>query len=88
MELLWTIIAGFVIGLPARFLMPGRDPAGFILTVVIGIAGAFTGAYAGRAMNLYGPNEAAGFAASVLGAMLLLFLYSIFFARRDITTET
>ncbi len=71
--MLYTIIIGFVIGLVARFLMPGRDAAGFIITILLGIAGSFVGSYLGQALGLYGPGQPAGFLMSVVGAMILLF---------------
>ena len=75
MGILWTILIGFVIGIVAKFLMPGRDPAGFIITAVIGIVGSFIASYLGSAMGLYASGEPAGFIASVIGAMILLFGY-------------
>ena len=78
MEILWTIIIGLIVGVIAKLLMPGRDPGGFIITALLGIAGAFVGTFVGQALRLYGPNEPAGFIGSVLGAMLLLFLYRLF----------
>ena len=75
MGIIWTILIGFVIGIVAKFLMPGRDPAGFIITVVIGIVGSFIASYLGGAMGLYRVGEPAGFIASVIGAMILLFGY-------------
>ncbi len=75
MSILWMIIIGFVVGLLARAIMPGRDAAGFIMTIVLGIVGAFVAGFLGQALGLYGPNEPAGFLASILGAMLVLFIY-------------
>jgi uncharacterized membrane protein YeaQ/YmgE (transglycosylase-associated protein family) len=75
MTILWTIIIGFVIGLIARALMPGRDPAGFIITTVLGIAGALLGSLIGRVLGFYGEGEPAGLILSVLGAILLLVGY-------------
>lgn len=75
MGIIWTILIGFVIGIVAKFLMPGRDPAGFIITAVIGIVGSFIASYLGSAMGLYASGEPAGFIASVIGAMILLFGY-------------
>lgn len=69
------IVFGLVVGIVAKLLMPGRDPGGFIITIVLGIVGALLGGFLGRALGLYGPNDAAGFIMSVLGAILLLFLY-------------
>ena len=73
--IIMTIIIGFIIGIIAKFLMPGRDPAGFFITVIIGIAGSFAATFLGKALGLYQPGEAAGFIGSVIGAMLLLFVY-------------
>lgn len=75
MSIIWTILIGFLIGIVAKFLMPGRDPAGFIITVLIGIAGSFIASYLGGALGWYRVGEPAGFLASVIGAMLLLFGY-------------
>ncbi len=75
MSILWMIIIGFVIGLVARALMPGRDPAGFIMTVILGIVGSVIAGYLGSALGLYDSGEPAGFLASVVGAMLVLFIY-------------
>lgn len=67
-----TLIIGFLAGLIARFLKPGDDGMGIILTAVLGIAGAFTATFAGRALGLYAEGEAAGFIGAVVGAILLL----------------
>lgn len=75
MNIVWSIIIGFVVGLLAKFIMPGKDPGGFIVTALIGIGGALVANYLGRAMGWYGPDQAAGFVASIVGALLLLFLY-------------
>jgi uncharacterized membrane protein YeaQ/YmgE (transglycosylase-associated protein family) len=77
-HLLWTIIIGLIVGLIAKLLMPGRDPGGFIITILLGIAGSFVGTLVGRAIGLYGEGRPAGFVMSVAGAMLLLFLYRLF----------
>lgn len=77
MHLIWTIIIGFIVGLIARFLMPGRDPMGFIITTILGIVGALIAGYAGQAFGWYRPGQGAGFIASVIGAMILLFLYRL-----------
>jgi len=69
------ILFGLVVGIVAKLLTPGRDPGGFILTTLLGIAGAVLGGYVGRALGFYGPNQAAGFLMSVLGAIILLLLY-------------
>jgi uncharacterized membrane protein YeaQ/YmgE (transglycosylase-associated protein family) len=73
--IIWTIAIGFVIGLLARALMPGQDPGGFIITTVLGIAGALVGSFAGQALGFYAQGEPAGIIMSVLGAILLLVGY-------------
>jgi uncharacterized membrane protein YeaQ/YmgE (transglycosylase-associated protein family) len=78
MEILWTIIIGFFVGLIARFLMPGRDNMGFIFTTLLGIVGAVVAHFLGQALGLYRPEEPAGFIAAVLGAMILLFVARMF----------
>lgn len=75
MNILWTLLIGLVIGALAKLLMPGRDPGGIIVTMLLGIAGAFVGTFLGRAVGWYGPNQSAGFIASVLGAIVLLLIY-------------
>jgi uncharacterized membrane protein YeaQ/YmgE (transglycosylase-associated protein family) len=80
--MLWTILIGFVVGLVAKFLMPGRDPGGFIITILLGIAGAVVANWIGSQAGGYAPGEAPGFIASVLGAMLLLFGYRMLIGRR------
>jgi uncharacterized membrane protein YeaQ/YmgE (transglycosylase-associated protein family) len=69
------ILFGLVVGVVAKLLMPGRDPGGFIITILLGIAGALIGGYIGRVAGWYGPNEPAGFLMSLLGAVILLALY-------------
>ena len=75
MGIIWTIIIGFIVGIVAKFLMPGRDPAGFIITALIGIVGSVVATYLGRALGFYQVGESAGFIAAVLGAIILLFIY-------------
>ena len=75
MGILAWVLFGLVVGIIAKLLMPGRDPGGFIITILVGIAGAVLGGFIGRAMGFYGPNETAGWIVSIVGAMLLLFLY-------------
>jgi uncharacterized membrane protein YeaQ/YmgE (transglycosylase-associated protein family) len=74
-HVLGWILFGLVVGIIAKLLTPGRDPGGFILTILLGIAGALIGGFVGRALGFYGPNQAAGFLMSVLGAIILLLLY-------------
>ena len=78
MSILWTILIGFVVGLIARALMPGKDTLGFILTTLLGIGGAVLAKYLGQGLGLYTENEPAGFLMSLLGAMLILFLFNIY----------
>jgi uncharacterized membrane protein YeaQ/YmgE (transglycosylase-associated protein family) len=82
MGLLWTLIIGLIIGAVAKLLMPGKDPGGFIITILLGIAGSFIGTFLGRAIGLYREGNSAGFIMSVLGAMILLFIYRIATKRR------
>ena len=77
MEYLWMLIIGLIVGIVAKFLMPGKDPGGFIITILIGIVGALVAGYLGRLLGWYGAGESAGFIASVVGAILLLFLYRL-----------
>lgn len=78
MHFLITIFVGLIVGLIAKLLMPGRDPGGFIITILLGIAGAALAGWIGRSLGWYGPEDAAGFLASIGGAVLLLFLYRLF----------
>jgi uncharacterized membrane protein YeaQ/YmgE (transglycosylase-associated protein family) len=71
------IVFGLIVGVIAKLLMPGRDPGGMIITILLGIAGALVGGFIGRAMGLYGPQDAAGMVMSVVGAIVLLFLYRL-----------
>ena len=82
MAILSWIVFGLVIGIIAKLLMPGRDPGGFIVTMLLGIAGALVGGFIGRAMGFYGPGEPAGWLMSILGAVILLALYRMLVRRR------
>src|SRR5436305_9116992 len=81
MEILGTILIGLLVGIVAKLLMPGRDPGGFIITTLLGIAGAFVAKYIGQALGWYSEGQSAGFLASVVGAIILLALYRITFGR-------
>lgn len=85
MEILWTIIIGFVAGIIAKLLMPGRDPGGFIITTLLGIAGAFVASYLGEAVGWYRAGEGAGLIGAVVGAIIILALYRMFVGRRSTT---
>ena len=77
MNILWTILVGLVIGWVARAIKSGDDSMGWIMTAVLGIAGSFLASYIGAALGLYQRGDAAGFVASVLGAIVLLFIYGL-----------
>ena len=81
-SILGWIIFGLIIGALAKLVMPGRDPGGMIVTIVLGIVGALLGGWLGRAIGWYGPNEAAGFVMALIGALILLGLYRLLVARR------
>ena len=82
MGILTWILFGLVVGVIAKLLMPGRDPGGFIITILLGIAGALFGGFIGRAMGFYGENQGAGWIMAILGAILLLALYRMMVRRR------
>ena len=82
MDILLWIVFGLVVGVVAKFLMPGRDPGGFIVTIVLGVVGAMLGGWIGRVMGLYREGEPAGFIMAVIGAVVLLGLYRLFAAKR------
>jgi uncharacterized membrane protein YeaQ/YmgE (transglycosylase-associated protein family) len=82
MGILSWILFGLVVGIIAKLLMPGRDPGGFIVTILLGIAGALLGGFIGQTMGLYGQNEGAGWLMSILGAIVLLALYRMLVRRR------
>jgi len=85
MSLIWTIIIGFIAGLLAKFIMPGdNEPRGFIITTLLGIAGAFVATYLGQAVGFYRADEAAGFIGAVVGAIIVLAVWGAFTARRPV----
>lgn len=84
MGLLGWAIFGLIVGALAKLLMPGRDPGGIIVTMLIGIAGALVGGFLGQALGLYGPGDPAGFLMSVLGAIVLLLIYRMAVGRRHV----
>jgi uncharacterized membrane protein YeaQ/YmgE (transglycosylase-associated protein family) len=82
MGILWTIIIGFVAGVIAKFILPGNnEPSGFILTTVLGIAGAIVASYLGQVLGLYGPGQGAGLIGAAIGAVIVLAVWG-FFSRR------
>ena len=83
MGILWTIIIGFIAGVIAKFIMPGdNEPAGFILTTILGIVGAFVATYLGQALGWYRPGEGAGLVGAVVGAIIVLLVYGMVAGRR------
>jgi uncharacterized membrane protein YeaQ/YmgE (transglycosylase-associated protein family) len=82
MAILSWIVFGLVVGIIAKLLMPGRDPGGFIVTILLGIAGALIGGFIGRAMGFYGPGQSAGWIVSILGAIILLAIYRMLIRSR------
>lgn len=82
MGILSWIVFGLVVGIIAKLLTPGKDPGGFIVTMLLGIAGALLGGFIGRAMGFYGPNQPAGWLMSIAGAIVLLILYRLVARRR------
>ena len=78
------IVFGLIVGIVAKLLMPGRDPGGFIVTILIGICGALLGGWVGRVAGWYGPADSAGYLMSILGAILLLALYRMVVGRRTV----
>jgi len=77
MGIIGWIVFGLIVGAVAKFLMPGRDPGGWIVTILLGIAGALVGGFLGRAVGWYGPNDTAGFLMALVGALVLLGLYRL-----------
>jgi uncharacterized membrane protein YeaQ/YmgE (transglycosylase-associated protein family) len=82
MGLITTLVIGLIIGAVAKLLVPGRDPGGWIITILLGIAGAFVGTWLGRMLGIYQGGESAGWIASIVGAVLLLLLYRAIIGRR------
>ena len=78
------ILFGLVAGVIAKLLMPGRDPGGFIVTILLGIVGAVVAGWLGRAIGWYGPNDGAGLIASILGAIIVLAVYRMIVGRRHV----
>jgi len=84
---LYIILIGFVVGLLARFLKPGRDSMGIIFTTLLGIAGALLAGFVGQATGWYAPGQAAGFIASLLGAIAILVIVSLFRRKRQVVSR-
>ena len=82
MDILLWIVFGLVVGIIAKFLMPGPDPGGMVVTIVLGIVGALLGGWIGRALGVYQPGQPAGFIMAVIGAIVVLAIYRLAFAGR------
>ena len=83
MSIIWTIVIGFIVGLLAKLVMPGKDPGGFFITAALGIAGSLLASYGGRALGIYGGDQTAGFIGAFLGAIILLIIYRLFMRNRN-----
>ncbi len=81
MSILWTLIIGLIVGAVAKLLMPGKDPGGIIITMLLGIAGSFLATFLGRALGWYRDGASAGFIMSIIGAIILLIIYRLFRGR-------
>lgn len=84
LSLIGAIIIGLLAGVIAKLIMPGRDPGGFIITILLGMAGALVATYLGQAVGWYGPDEGAGFIGAVVGAIILLVIYRMVVGRRSV----
>ncbi len=82
MNILATILIGLIVGVVAKLLMPGKDPGGWIIAILLGLAGSFVAGFLGRSVGWYEEGEPAGFLLSVVGAILLLVLYRVFTKKR------
>ena len=84
MGIIWTIIFGLIVGVIAKFLMPGdNEPKGFVLTAILGIVGSFVGTFLGQAVGLYEPGEYGGWIASIIGAIIVLFVWGKIVKKKD-----
>jgi uncharacterized membrane protein YeaQ/YmgE (transglycosylase-associated protein family) len=86
LHLLWTALIGLVVGALAKLIMPGKEPGGIFITMLIGIAGSFLGTFLGRSIGHYDPDQSAGFIMSLVGALILLGIYHLI--RRSTTKTT
>ena len=84
MGIFWTIVIGFVAGVVAKFLMPGKnEPQGFVLTTILGIVGAFVASYLGQAVGWYSPGQGAGLIGAIVGAVIVLFVWGLISKNRQ-----
>lgn len=82
MSIIWAILIGFLVGIVAKFLTPGRDGGGFFVTAILGIVGALVATFLGQAMGVYAEGQSAGFIGAVIGAIVVLFVYNLIRGRR------
>jgi uncharacterized membrane protein YeaQ/YmgE (transglycosylase-associated protein family) len=82
MEIIGTLVIGLIAGVIAKLLMPGKDPGGCIITILLGITGAFIATYLGKLLGIYEPGETAGFIGAVVGAVIILWLYRMFLGKK------
>lgn len=78
MHIVWTILLGLAAGIIAKFIFPGKENMGWIMTTLLGIAGSFVATYLGKALGIYQPGETAGFIGAIVGALIILFIISLF----------
>ena len=84
MGIIWTIVFGLIVGIIAKFLMPGdNEPKGFIMTAILGIVGSFVGTFLGQALGFYGAGEAGGWIASIVGAVILLVIWGMVMKKKQ-----
>ena len=81
MHIIGWIVFGLVVGIMAKFLMPGRDPGGFVITAILGIVGALVGGFVGRSIGWYGEGDPVGFVMAVIGSIIVLALYRVTWGR-------
>ena len=81
-SLLWTLFIGLIVGAVAKLVMPGKDPGGWIITMLLGVAGSFLASYLGRLVGWYREGQSAGFIMSILGAVLILFVYRLIVTKK------
>lgn len=85
MSIIWTIIIGFIVGIIAKFLMPGKnEPSGFIMTTILGVVGAFVASFLGQALGYYKPGEGAGFIGAIIGAIIVLYVWSLVVKKKEV----
>lgn len=86
MNIIGTILIGLIVGIIAKLLMPGKDPGGWVVAIILGLAGSFLAGFLGRSMGWYADGESAGFIFSVVGAMLLLFIWRAVSKKKGVAT--